>query len=249
MADKEEWLDFKAIKNDADVIAVLRKLGILDRFAQRGDELVGFCPLGSKDHGKKDSFNFSTSKRSFQCFACKERGSVLDFVTKLQDCALRDAALFIRDIDDNNSDSIDEHVMAAVEAADRGQDANTVEDMMAALSERPEELKMVGVMSLGECLRRIKGKFIEARDIRCVDVSELRLLNNVMEAHGQQEPAEPPSEMIAFKDREVGIRYAAIRKRLATLPRKEWPLDLTQDETPRAYVDRVETFFEQHEIS
>jgi hypothetical protein len=86
-----DWLDFKEIKARVDVRPVLERFGILEHLEARGSELVGWCPLG-KEHGKADSFAFNTEKRSFQCFACKARGSVLDFIGKYQGVSLREAA-------------------------------------------------------------------------------------------------------------------------------------------------------------
>jgi hypothetical protein len=86
-----DWLDFKDIKARAQVRPVLEYFGILEHLEARGAELVGWCPLG-KEHGKADSFAFNVEKRSFQCFACKARGSVLDFIGKYQGVGLRDAA-------------------------------------------------------------------------------------------------------------------------------------------------------------
>jgi hypothetical protein len=86
-----DWLDFKQIKARVEVRPVLERFGILEHLEARGAELVGWCPLG-REHGKADSFAFNIEKKSFQCFACKARGSVLDFVAKHQGVSLRDAA-------------------------------------------------------------------------------------------------------------------------------------------------------------
>ncbi len=94
---QEAWLDFQSIKNGADVERVLAQLGILEHLQRRGDELVGWCPLGD-EHGKGDSFSFNTAKKSFQCFACKARGSVLDFVRKYDGSDLRAAAIRVQEI-------------------------------------------------------------------------------------------------------------------------------------------------------
>jgi hypothetical protein len=92
-----DWLDFKEIKARAQVRPVLDRFGILEHLEERGAELVGWCPFG-KEHGKADSFAFNVEKRSFQCFACKARGSVLDFVAKHQGVNLREAAKIVLDI-------------------------------------------------------------------------------------------------------------------------------------------------------
>jgi hypothetical protein len=96
-SDKSDWLDFKEIKARTGVRPVLERFGILEHLEERGAELVGWCPFG-KEHGKADSFSFNTEKRSFQCFACKARGSVLDFIAKHQGVGLRDAARIALDI-------------------------------------------------------------------------------------------------------------------------------------------------------
>lgn len=87
----EDWLDFKAIKAKIGVKPVLEHYEILEHLEERGAELIGWCPFG-KEHGKGDSFSFNTEKKSFQCFACKARGSVLDFIGKYEDLSLREAA-------------------------------------------------------------------------------------------------------------------------------------------------------------
>jgi hypothetical protein len=96
-SDKSDWIDFKEIKARADVHPVLERFGILEHLEERGAELVGWCPFG-KEHGKADSFAFNVEKRSFQCFACKARGSVLDFIGKYRGVGLRDAAKIALDI-------------------------------------------------------------------------------------------------------------------------------------------------------
>jgi CHC2 zinc finger len=92
-----KWIDFQSIKDAADVERVLDHCGILEHLERRGDELVGWCPLGD-EHGKADSFAFNVAKKSFQCFACKARGSILDFMRKYKESDLRTAATAIQEI-------------------------------------------------------------------------------------------------------------------------------------------------------
>lgn len=99
----DDWLDFKEIKARAEVRPVLERFGILEHLEERGSELVGWCPLG-REHGKQDSFSFNVEKRSFQCFACKARGSVLDFVAKYDALSLRDAAKVVMGILDGGEE-------------------------------------------------------------------------------------------------------------------------------------------------
>jgi len=90
----EGWLDFKAIKENTDVRLVLSHFGLLEHLEERGAEWVGWCPFGD-EHGKKDSFSINVEKKTFQCFACKARGSVLDFVAKFKNANLREAAHWV----------------------------------------------------------------------------------------------------------------------------------------------------------
>lgn len=90
----EGWLDFKAIKEKSDARAVLSHFGLLEHLEERGAELTGWCPFGD-EHGKKDSFSMNVEKKTFQCFACKARGSLLDFVAKFRNINLREAAQWV----------------------------------------------------------------------------------------------------------------------------------------------------------
>lgn len=95
--DGEYDLNFKEIKEQADVRKVLSHCGLLEHLEARGDELVGWCPFG-EEHGKKDSFSMNVEKKNFQCFSCKARGSILDFVAKLKNGTLREAAKIVLDM-------------------------------------------------------------------------------------------------------------------------------------------------------
>lgn len=90
----EGWLDFKAIKEKMDVRLVLSRLGLLEHLEERSAELVGWCPFGD-EHGKQDSFSINVEKKTFQCFACKARGSALDFIAKMKNGNLREAARWV----------------------------------------------------------------------------------------------------------------------------------------------------------
>lgn len=95
--DDEGWLDFNAIKEKADVRAVLSHFGLLGYLEEHGAELTGWCPFGD-EHGNKDSFSINVEKKIFQCFACKMRGGLLDFVAKFANFGLREAAQTVQSI-------------------------------------------------------------------------------------------------------------------------------------------------------
>lgn len=98
------WLDFDAIKQRATFPELLEHYKLLEGLKQHGNKLSGWCPLGTKGHGKKDSFNVDLDKQRFQCFACKAKGSVIDFVAKYQGVHLRDAAAAIVELMDATPD-------------------------------------------------------------------------------------------------------------------------------------------------
>ncbi len=101
--DKKDWLDFGTIKESSDVTAVLSHYGLVEKLERRTNEFVGWCPLGTKKHGKKDSFNFNVKKKTFKCFACKQHGSTLDFVAKYQILHLRESAEVLAMINSENA--------------------------------------------------------------------------------------------------------------------------------------------------
>jgi len=121
----KEYLDFAKIKADASVKVILASLGLLDNLTLKGEELVGECMLGDEPHGKSDSFAFNTRKKTFQCFACKQRGSVLDFVAKYakDGCTLREGAEYVftrmRHAYAIAGDDADESALVAVVASDK----------------------------------------------------------------------------------------------------------------------------------
>jgi hypothetical protein len=97
--NKPGWVDFKAVKEMADVDIILAAFKLTDDLKKKGDEWVGFCPF-HPTAGKSDSFHFSASKKAFHCFCCKRKGSVLDFTKdymhhKGEPVTLRDAAAWI----------------------------------------------------------------------------------------------------------------------------------------------------------
>jgi DNA primase len=102
---RKERMDFQKVKDEAEVERVLDPLGILKHLERKGDQLVGWCPLGD-EHGRADSFSCSPRKKVFQCFACKARGSILDFVRALERIDLRTAARLVSEIMDKPANGV-----------------------------------------------------------------------------------------------------------------------------------------------
>jgi len=95
--EEKRLVDFKKIKEEVGFGLVLEKLGLLDGMTRKGDEFVGFCPLHEGEK-KKPSFYANEGKGIFQCFACKKKGSVLDFARLVQGVGLREAGLWLESL-------------------------------------------------------------------------------------------------------------------------------------------------------
>jgi DNA primase len=90
---KKDWVDFRALKQAVSIETVLEHYQI-NWLRKKDDELRGRCPLHQGD-GER-SFHVNITKNAFHCFSCKARGNVLDFVAKMEDCTVREAALKLK---------------------------------------------------------------------------------------------------------------------------------------------------------
>jgi DNA primase len=91
MQDKS-WVDFKVIKAVVTVEMLLARYNV-NWLRRKDDELRGRCPIHQGEG--TDTFHVSVSKNVFNCFSCKKRGNVLDFVAAMEKCSVRDAAVKI----------------------------------------------------------------------------------------------------------------------------------------------------------
>src|SRR5689334_21071417 len=87
---ENNWVDFKAVKAAVTIQMVLDRYRI-NWLRKKGEELRGRCPIHEGEG--QDAFHVSLTKDAFNCFSCKARGNVLDFVAAMEKCAVRDAAL------------------------------------------------------------------------------------------------------------------------------------------------------------
>lgn len=94
MTAKVEWVDFRQVKAAVTLQMALDRYRI-NWLRRQGDELRGRCPI-HQGEGER-SFHVSLTKNAFNCFSCKARGNVLDFVAAMEKCSIRDAALLLRD--------------------------------------------------------------------------------------------------------------------------------------------------------
>ncbi|MCC2654653.1 MAG: dnaG [Microvirga sp.] len=86
-------LDFKHVKEEANFEQILRHYGLVIR--GYGKQRVTLCPF-HKD--TKPSCSIHLEHNVFNCFGCGAHGSVLDFVARLENVSIRDAAERIEDI-------------------------------------------------------------------------------------------------------------------------------------------------------
>lgn len=91
---QSSWVDFKAVKTSVSMAAVLQHYGV-QGFKQHGAELRGRCPIHQGEGA--ESFHANTEKNAFQCFSCKAKGNVLDFVAAMEHCSVRDAGLKLQE--------------------------------------------------------------------------------------------------------------------------------------------------------
>lgn len=96
----DNFVDFRAIKNRVSMTAVLNRYGVELRKVNQ-HSLRGLCPLPTHSSEKsKESFGVHTGKNIWACQssscasarAGKKGGNVLDFVSVMESCSIRDAA-------------------------------------------------------------------------------------------------------------------------------------------------------------
>lgn len=84
-------VNFKEVRESADFAAVLSSYGIeVIKDGQRNGQYKALCPF----HDDQDpSMKVNIEKNIFNCFACGAGGNILDFVMKMDECTVREAAL------------------------------------------------------------------------------------------------------------------------------------------------------------
>ena len=91
---QDNWVDFKAVKAAVTMEMVLGRYGV-NWLRKKGDELRGRCPIHEGEG--ENTFHVSLTKEAFNCFSCKARGNVLDFVAAKEKCSVKDAGLKLQE--------------------------------------------------------------------------------------------------------------------------------------------------------
>ena len=91
---KTKYVDFKAVKTSVSIVQILDHYGLTERFKRSGDSLTGPCPIHKGTNPTQ--FRVSISKNCWNCFSeCKHGGNVLDFVSRMEQISIRQAAVKI----------------------------------------------------------------------------------------------------------------------------------------------------------
>ena len=96
MKSKNEWVNFREIKQKVSMQDILGHYGLLKSLKCKEKELVGFCPIHDGKHQKKGCFCANTAKNMWHCFSCGAGGNVLDFVVAMESVNIRQAGLLIQ---------------------------------------------------------------------------------------------------------------------------------------------------------
>ena len=84
-------------------VDALQELGLLEKLRRDGEELKGICPLHG---GEKESFGIHVGRGVFNCFACKKKGNVLDFVMHFKQVNVKEAGKWLIDLLERSTDRV-----------------------------------------------------------------------------------------------------------------------------------------------
>jgi DNA primase len=93
---KTSYVDFRTVKQSVSILQVFDHYNLTSRFkrGQNGESLTGACPLHNGTNPTQ--FRVSIKKNCWNCFGdCKSGGNILDFVSRREDCTIRQAAVLI----------------------------------------------------------------------------------------------------------------------------------------------------------
>ena len=89
---KKPFVDFRDIRSRIAMEQVLEHYGVLGTFKRSGRNLSGPCPIHKGSNPTQ--FRVETEKNIWHCFSeCKHGGNVLDFISKMENVTIHDAAL------------------------------------------------------------------------------------------------------------------------------------------------------------
>src|SRR5688572_8504461 len=88
---RPKFVDFRAARAGVSMEQILLVYNLVHTFKRSGDSLSGPCPIHQGTNPTQ--FRVSLSKNCWHCFSdCKCGGNVLDFVSRMENCDIREAA-------------------------------------------------------------------------------------------------------------------------------------------------------------
>jgi DNA primase len=130
---KKPFVDFRDIRSRITMEQVLIHYKLMDTFKRSGPNLSGPCPIHKGSN--KSQFRVDTEKNIWNCFSeCKHGGNTLDFICRMENLSIHDAALkacewFDIPLDEvKGSDDEPEEKAAAPKAAAKSKPAPPPED-------------------------------------------------------------------------------------------------------------------------
>ena len=81
---KNEWVDFRQLKEEVTILMVLEHYGIRSDFQEKGDRLTGACPIHEGSNPRQ--FTVTVSKNAWKCHSghCGRGGNQIDFVAFME---------------------------------------------------------------------------------------------------------------------------------------------------------------------
>ena len=79
------------LKRDTDLVALARSRGV--PLESKGSDFLGLCPFHEET---EPSFRINPAKNLFHCFGCDAKGSVIDFIMRLNGVSFRHAVEILR---------------------------------------------------------------------------------------------------------------------------------------------------------
>lgn len=90
MSNEKDWIDFNLVKQLVSMEMLIVHYGLFT-IERKGDEIRLRCPF---HNGKSNnSMAINLARNMFYCFGCKSGGNVIAFVSKYEDCPVKEAAL------------------------------------------------------------------------------------------------------------------------------------------------------------
>ena len=95
-----EPLDLARVKREASFALILKRYGI--KALRGGAQRMALCPFHADT---TPSCSIHLERNVFHCFGCNAKGSVLDFVARMENVSIRDAAARVKEICGLRSDA------------------------------------------------------------------------------------------------------------------------------------------------